>query len=162
MLIISFRSECHSRIIKSLKELGLIKEDEPNVKLDFIFCNTSVTGINDVLICEDKPTENESTKDIKKTRKLREKSLVYWRSILHYSNALEHLSSTSCRFNKLNLLITTTKVIDNTIVHTTLKEVSIPASERSGGAIADFISVVISLMVKTTCIAFLLKGSFLC
>jgi hypothetical protein len=162
MLIISFRSECHSRIIKSLKELGLLKEDEPNMRLDFIFCNTSVTGINDVLICEDKPTENESTKDLKKTRKLREKSLVYWRSILHCSNTLEHLSSTSCRFNKLNLLITTIKIIDSTIIHTTLKEVSIPVSERSGGAIADFISVVISLMVKTACIAFLLKNSFLC
>ncbi|KAL4214686.1 hypothetical protein AB4K20DRAFT_1974204 [Rhizopus microsporus] len=86
------RSECHSRIIKSLKG--------PNVKLDFIFCNTYATGINDVLICEDKLTENKS----KKTRKSREKLLVYWRSILHYSNALEHLSSTSCRFNKLNLL----------------------------------------------------------
>lgn len=83
-------------------------------------------------------------------------------SFLRYSNALEHLLSTLCRFNKLNLLISTTKVIDSTIVHTTLKEVSIPASERSGGAIANFISVVISLMVKTTCIAFLLKGSFLC
>lgn len=78
----------------------MIKEDEPNVKLDFIFCNTYATGINDVLICEDKLTENKS----KKTRKSREKLLVYWRSILHYSNALEHLSSTSCRFNKLNLL----------------------------------------------------------
>lgn len=65
MLIISFRSECHSRIIKSLKELGLLKEDEPNMRLDFIFCNISVTGLNDVLICEDKPTENESTKDLK-------------------------------------------------------------------------------------------------
>lgn len=68
MLIISFRSECHSRIIKSLKQLSLIEKDVPNVKLDFIFCNTSVTGINDVLICEDKPTENESTKDSKKKK----------------------------------------------------------------------------------------------
>jgi hypothetical protein len=120
------------------------------VKLDFIFCNTSVDGINGSLICEDKPTENESTKDVKKTRKLRGKALVYWKSILHYSNALEHLSATSCRFNKLNLLITCTKIIDNITVHTTLKQISIPTSEKSGGAIADFISVVISLMVKTT------------
>ncbi|CEP19363.1 hypothetical protein [Parasitella parasitica] len=138
---ITKRSECHSRIIKSLKQLRLIEKDVPNVKLDFIFCNTSIAGINVVLICEDKPTENESTKDSEKTRKLRKKAVVYWGSILHFSNALEHLSSTSCRFNKLNLLITTTKIIDSTIIHTTLKEVSIPVSERSGGAIADFISL---------------------
>ncbi|KAI8062775.1 uncharacterized protein B0P05DRAFT_599327 [Gilbertella persicaria] len=123
------RSECHSRIIKSLKGLGLIKEDEPNVRLDFIFCNTSVTGTNDVLICEDKPTGKESTKD---TKKPTEKN--------------QHFSLTSCCFNKLKLIITTTKIIDNTIVHTILREVSMSASEKSVRAIADFISVIISLM----------------
>ncbi|KAG2229996.1 hypothetical protein INT48_002814, partial [Thamnidium elegans] len=61
---ITKRSECHSRIIKSLKELGLIEEKESNVKPDFIFCDTSISSINDALICEDEPTENESTKDI--------------------------------------------------------------------------------------------------
>ncbi|KAI7892877.1 uncharacterized protein EV154DRAFT_479784 [Mucor mucedo] len=79
-------------------------------------------------------------------RHQREKLLVYWRSILHFSNALEHLSSTSCRVNKLNLSITITKIIDSTIMHTTFKEVSIPVPEKSGGAIADYISVVMSLM----------------
>ncbi|KAI8641104.1 hypothetical protein BD408DRAFT_389390 [Parasitella parasitica] len=140
------RSECHSRIVKSLKELGLVNEQEPNVKLDFIFCNTSITGINDVFICEDKPTEAESVKDITKTRKLREKSLMYWKAILPHSHALEHLSSTSCRFNKLKLLITSTKIINETTVHTTIKETSIPVSERSGGAIADYLTIIISLM----------------
>ncbi|CAO3657244.1 unnamed protein product [Mucor hiemalis] len=51
--------------MKSLKQLSLIEKDEANVKIDFIFCNTFVTGINNVLVCEDKPTENELIKDLK-------------------------------------------------------------------------------------------------
>lgn len=47
-------------------------------------------------------------------------------------------------------------------MHTTFKEVTIPVPERSGRAIADYISVVMSLMVKAACIAFILKkNSFL-
>lgn len=125
-----------------------MKEKEPNIKLDFIFCNTNIAGINDVLVCEDKSTDAESTKDVAKTRKIREKTLNYWRAILPHGHALEHLSSISCRFNKLKLVITMTRIVDGITIHTTLKETSIPASESSGGAIADYISIVISLMVN--------------
>lgn len=125
-----------------------MNEQEPNVRLDFIFCNTTVTGINDVFVCEDKPTVAESVKDVKKTREIREKSLLYWKAILPYSLGLEHLSSISCRFNKLKLMITSTKIIDNTIVHTNIKETSIPVSERCGGAIANYLTIIISLMVN--------------
>ncbi|KAL7322933.1 hypothetical protein PS15p_210901 [Mucor circinelloides] len=141
-----FRSECHSKIIKSLKEIGLLKEEEPNIKLDFIFCNTSIAGVNDVLVCEDKSTDAESTKDLAKTRKIREKTLNYWKAILPYGHALEHLSPISCRFNKLKLVITMTRIVDGITIYTTLKKISIPMSESSGGAIADYISIVISLM----------------
>ncbi|KAL7328698.1 hypothetical protein PS15p_206928 [Mucor circinelloides] len=48
--------------MRSLKELGLAEEQEPNVKLDVIFYNISITGINDVYIREDKPTVAESEK----------------------------------------------------------------------------------------------------
>lgn len=143
-----FRSECHSKIIKSLKEIGLLKEEEPNIKLDFIFCNTSIAGVNDVLVCEDKSTDAESTKDLAKTRKIREKTLNYWKAILPYGHALEHLSPISCRFNKLKLVITMTRIVDGITIYTTLKKISIPMSESSGGAIADYISIVISLMVN--------------
>lgn len=100
------------------------------------------------LICEDKLTEAKSVKDITKIRKLREQSLSYWKTILPYPHAIEHLSSTSCRFSKLKLSITSTKIIGDTIVHTTVKETSIPVSEGSGGAIADYLSIIISLMVN--------------
>ncbi|RCH88811.1 hypothetical protein CU097_005195 [Rhizopus azygosporus] len=51
------------RVIKSMKRLGLVEEDEHDVRLDFIFTNIAVAGLGDALFCEDQPTDKVSKKD---------------------------------------------------------------------------------------------------
>ncbi|KAI8068779.1 hypothetical protein BDF21DRAFT_477148 [Thamnidium elegans] len=73
---ITKRSDCHSSIIKSLKVLGLLSEDQQDVKLDFIFSNTVIASVGDAFFCEDKPTDRLSKKDEIKSFKLRQQSLL--------------------------------------------------------------------------------------
>lgn len=143
-----FRSECHSAVIKSMKRLGLVEEDEHDVRLDFIFTNIAVAGLGDALFCEDKPTDKVSKKDETKACHLREKSLIYWKSLLPYDACLNHLMAISCQFNKLKLIITGTKIVNGIIMHSRLKEVNIPCSDQSGAMLANYLATVISLMVR--------------
>lgn len=45
-----------------MKSLGLVEEDEHDVRLDFIFTNIAVADLGDALFCKDKPTDKISKK----------------------------------------------------------------------------------------------------
>ncbi|KAI7887586.1 uncharacterized protein EV154DRAFT_427101, partial [Mucor mucedo] len=96
------RSECHSTIIKRLKEQQALPESTKDVKLDFIFSHMN-NEMTDSFFCEDKSTDKESGKDGRKAHYLREKSLEYWTTLLPYSSEIQHLTSISCQFNRLKL-----------------------------------------------------------
>lgn len=68
-----YRSECHSQTIKALKANGLVDVNEKDIRLDFIFTNS--TGIQDMFFCEDKPTIKISNKDKHKADYLRESAV---------------------------------------------------------------------------------------
>jgi len=109
--------------------------DQKNVKLDFIFFHTA-TSI-DGLICQDKPTDNESKKDRKKTIDLREKVLLqYWRLLLPFPECITYyLIAVSCQFSKFKLNIEgTNKLIDKVTMHSILKTIIIPSSNEHNGA----------------------------
>ncbi|KAL7333921.1 hypothetical protein PS15p_202764 [Mucor circinelloides] len=144
VLVFFHSSECHSSIVKSLKSAGLLPPDQKNVKLDFIFFHTA-TSI-DGLICEDKPTDNESKKDRKKIKDLREKALQYWRTLLPFPECITYLIAVSCQFSKLKLNIEATKLINAVVMHSTLKTVVIPSNEHDGASWAEYLSTVISLV----------------
>ncbi|KAG1451352.1 hypothetical protein G6F46_006935 [Rhizopus delemar] len=126
------RSECHSQIIKALKANGLVDVDKKEVRLDFIFTNS--TGIQDVFFCEDKPVVKVSNKDKNKADYLRESALRHWSSLLPYEECIQHLCALSCHFNKLNLRIMGT----------------IPHSDDNGAGIAEYLTAVISLVRMVT------------
>ncbi|KAI9252231.1 hypothetical protein EDC94DRAFT_281146 [Helicostylum pulchrum] len=142
------RSECHSQTIKSLKANGLVDINEKDIRLDFIFTNSS--GIQDVFFCEDKPTVKASNKDKQKADYLRESTLRHWTSLLPYEECTQHLCVLSCHFNKLNLRIMGTKLVDGIIVHACLKEIGIPLSDNNGAGIAEYLTTVISLVRMVT------------
>ncbi|KAI9262569.1 hypothetical protein EDC94DRAFT_496657, partial [Helicostylum pulchrum] len=100
-------SECHSSIIKSLKELSVLPNPTKNIKLDFIFLPMN-SEISDSFFCEDKSTEKEARKDRKKAKYLREKYLQYWVILLPYKAEIQRLTSISCKFNRLKLQIKAT------------------------------------------------------
>lgn len=106
--LFSYRSECHSSIVESLRNMGLLDANTKDVMLDFIFTNSS--GLNDAFYCEDKPYERAS-KDNEKTRHLREQALDYWKSLLPYNECIEYITAVTSQFNKLTPKIAATKFI---------------------------------------------------
>ncbi|KAL4206448.1 hypothetical protein AB4K20DRAFT_1923302 [Rhizopus microsporus] len=50
IFFLSFSSECHSCIIKSLERIEALSFQQKNVKLDFIF--TYAAGLNDGFFCD--------------------------------------------------------------------------------------------------------------
>ncbi|KAI9487694.1 MAG: hypothetical protein EXX96DRAFT_615451 [Benjaminiella poitrasii] len=142
------RSECHSQTIKALKANGLVDVDKKDIRLDFIFTNS--TGIQDVFFCEDKPTIKVSNKDKNKADYLRESALRHWSSLLPYEECTQHLCALSCHFNKLNLRIMGTKLVNGIMIHACLKEIAIPLSDNNGAGIAEYLTAVISLVRMVT------------
>jgi hypothetical protein len=78
-----------SEIIKLLQR----PPQQKNVKLGFIFNHTA--GLNDGFFCEDNPTPENSTKDIKKKQRTWEER--YWSKVL--SNLLQLTIQTSSSYN---------------------------------------------------------------
>ncbi|CAO3674634.1 unnamed protein product [Rhizopus stolonifer] len=136
------RSECNLQTIKMLKKVGLLDEDEKDIYFDFFFTNS--TGVQDVLFCEDKLKVKESTKDKSKSSYLREQKLRYRSKLLPYEKFSEYLCALSCHFNMLNLKIMGSKLVDGIIIHTWLKEVSIPGDADNGASPTEYMAAVIS------------------
>ncbi|KAG1458222.1 hypothetical protein G6F56_006445 [Rhizopus delemar] len=124
--------------------MGLLDANTKDVRLDFIFTNSS--GLNDAFYCEDKPYERAS-KDNEKTRHLREQALNYWKSLLPYNECIEYITAVTCQFNKLTLQIAATKFIAGVTVSSVLREVRIPNNDQEGASVADYLATVISLVV---------------
>lgn len=143
-----YRSECHSTVIKRLKEQQALPESTKDVKLDFIFSHMD-NEMTDSFFCEDKSTDTESGKDGRKAHYLREKYLEYWTTLLPYKSEIQHLTSISCQFNRLKLKIKAAKIITGITVHVTLKEVRIPTDARDSYSIAEYLMTVISLIVSS-------------
>lgn len=129
-----------------MKANGLVDVDKKEVRLDFIFTNS--TGIQDVFFCEDKPVVKVSNKDKNKADYLRESALRHWSSLLPYEECIQHLCALSCHFNKLNLRIMGSKLVNGIIIHACLKEIAIPHSDDNGAGIAEYLTAVISLVVS--------------
>ncbi|KAL9557228.1 hypothetical protein PS6_001940 [Mucor atramentarius] len=100
--------------------MGLLDANTKDVKLDFIFTNSS--GLNNAFYCEDKPYERAS-KDNEKTRHLREQALNYW----------------------LKLQIAATKFIAGVTVRSALREVRIPNNDQEGASVADYLATGIAI-----------------
>lgn len=145
---IVYSSECHSSIIKSLKELSVLPNSTKNIKLDFIFLRMN-SEISDSFFCEDKSTEKEARKDRKKAKYLREKYLQYWVILLPYKAEIQRLTSISCKFNRSKLQIKATKIINGINVHVLLKEVRIPVDARDSSSIAEYLTTIISPVVSS-------------
>ncbi|KAI8645696.1 hypothetical protein BD408DRAFT_338216 [Parasitella parasitica] len=139
------RSECHSSVIKHLKNLGLLPNDTKDVKLDFVFSHMN-SKVGDTLFCEDKKNEKESCKDRRKADYVREKCLKYWSTLLCDPGHIHHLTAFSCQFNKLELRVKATKIINGITVHIILKQVSIPHDALDGVSIAEYLVTIISLV----------------
>jgi hypothetical protein len=87
------RTECHATTIKYLKKMKQITSDEKDVKVDLILFNSQ---LSDIFSCEDKPAEADVEADIKKAKDLRQKRLLYIKSILPHPsliNTVEVISS---------------------------------------------------------------------
>lgn len=83
---IFFRTECHATTIKYLRKIKQIPDDEKDVKVDLILFNSQ---LGDNFSCEDKlavAKETDVQADIKKGKELREKRLIYIKSVLLLSN----------------------------------------------------------------------------
>lgn len=129
-----------------MKANGLVDTDEKDIRLDFIFTNS--TGIEDVFFCEDKSSVKVSRKDKNKADFLRESTLRHWCSLLPYQECAQYLCALSCHFNKLSLRIMGTKLVNGIVIHACLKEVEVPQTDQNGAGIAEYFTTVISLVAS--------------
>jgi hypothetical protein len=85
------RSDCHASTIKYLKKIKKIDENVKGCRVDLILFNH---GYGDMFTCEDK-CESVSPgivkSDFEKGNKLREKRLLYLKSIVPYKSNINHI-----------------------------------------------------------------------
>ncbi|KAI8643145.1 hypothetical protein BD408DRAFT_442847 [Parasitella parasitica] len=112
------RTECHATTIKYLKKMKQIASDEKDVKVDLILFNTQ---LGDIFSCEDKPAEAKEADveaDIKKAKDLRQKRLLYIKSILPHSSLINSVEVISSQFWGLSLTIYGSRMTEKgTIIH---------------------------------------------
>ncbi|KAI7896533.1 uncharacterized protein EV154DRAFT_491350 [Mucor mucedo] len=123
------RSECHASTIKYLKKMGKIDEKEKDCKVDLILFNH---GYGDMFTCEDKcGSAGPSTvhNDVEKGNKLREKRLLYLKSIIPYKSNIRHIEVLSAQLHGLTLTIYGSKMTEmDDIIHYQKAYASIPIS----------------------------------
>ncbi|KAI8883881.1 hypothetical protein K501DRAFT_248809 [Backusella circina FSU 941] len=123
------RSECHASTIKYLKKIKKIDDKEKDCKMDLILFNH---GCGDMFTCEDK-CESVSPgvvqNDFEKGSKLREKRLLYLKSIIPYKSNINHIEVLSAQFHGLTLTIYGSKMTEiGDIIHYQKAKASIPTS----------------------------------
>ncbi|KAL9554637.1 hypothetical protein MBANPS3_002720, partial [Mucor bainieri] len=97
--------ECHATTIKYPRKIKQIPNDEKDVKVDLILFNNQ---LGDIFSCEDKPAvskEADVQADIKKGKDLREKRLIYIKSILPHESLISSIEVASAQFYGLFLTI---------------------------------------------------------
>ncbi|KAI7892852.1 uncharacterized protein EV154DRAFT_503773 [Mucor mucedo] len=139
------RTECHATTIKYLKKIKQIAKDEKDIKVDLILFNEQ---LGDIFSCEDKPadaTEADVEIDLKKAKDLREKRLVYIKSILPHPSLINTVEVMSAQFHGLTLTIYGSRMTESgIIVHYKKGVASLPAV-FSMPEVAHFLLTVMSL-----------------
>ncbi|KAI9343669.1 hypothetical protein BD770DRAFT_397985 [Pilaira anomala] len=123
------RSECHASTIKYLKKMKKIDGTEKDCRVDLILFNH---GYGDMFTCEDKcesAMPGAVQNDIEKGNKLREKRLLYLKSIIPYKSNINHIEVLSAQFHGLTLTIYGSKMTESgDIIHYQKANASIPTS----------------------------------
>lgn len=142
------RTECHATTIKYLKKMKQIASDEKDVKVDLILFNTQ---LGDIFSCEDKPAEAKEAEveaDIKKAKDLRQKRLLYIKSILPHPSLINSVEVISSQFYGLSLTIYGSRMTEKgTIIHYQKGVASLPPT-FSMPEVAHFLLTVMSLQVS--------------
>lgn len=124
-----------------------ITSDEKDVKVDLILFNNQ---LGDIFSCEDKPaeaTEADVEADIKKTKHLRQKCLLYIKSILPHPSLINTVEVISSQFYGLSLTIYGSRMTESgTIIHYQ-KGVASLSPVFSMPEVAHFLLTVMSLQV---------------
>ncbi|GAA5810875.1 hypothetical protein MFLAVUS_004303 [Mucor flavus] len=141
------RAECHASVIKALKRTKMLDKTEKDVKVDLL-CYTKKYG--DIFSCEDKAgdvRDDSVEEDVEKAIKLREKTLLYWRSILPIPSEITNIESISAQFFGLSLTIYGSRMLsDGKIIHYKKFTASIsPTFNPDSSQAAHFLLVVLSL-----------------
>lgn len=144
------RSECHASTIKYLKKMKKIDGTEKDCKVDLILFNH---GYGDMFTCEDKcesAMPGAVQNDFEKGNKLREKRLLYLKSIIPYKSNINHIEVLSAQFHGLTLTIYGSKMTEiGDIVHYQKANASIPASPFNHlPQAAHYLLTVLSLQVR--------------
>lgn len=143
-----FRTECHATTIKYLRKIKQISNDEKDVKVDWILFNSQ---LGDIFSCEDKPAvakEADVQADIKKGKELREKRLIYIKSILPHESLISSIEVTSAQFYGLSLTIYGSRMTNQgAIIHYQKAVANLPTA-FSPPEIAHFLLTVMSLQVR--------------
>ena len=123
------RSECHASTIKYLKKIKKIDDKEKYCKVDLISYNH---GCGDMFTCEDKCESvlpGVVQDDFEKGNKLREKRLLYLKSIIPYKSNINHFEVLSAQFYGMTLTIYGSKMAEiGDIIHYQKAKASIPTS----------------------------------
>ncbi|KAG1448620.1 hypothetical protein G6F56_008890 [Rhizopus delemar] len=139
------RTECHATTIKYLRKIKQIPNDEKGVKVDLILFNSQ---LGDIFSCEDKPAvakEADVQADIKKGKDLREKRLIYIKSILPHESLISSIEVTSAQFYGLSLTIYGSRMTNQgAIIHYQKAVANLPTA-FSPPEIAHFLLTVMSL-----------------
>lgn len=141
------RAECPASVIKASKRLKMLDKNEKDMEVDLL-CYTKRYG--DIFSCEDKAADVQSdsvAEDLEKAIKLREKTLLHWRSILPVPSAITNIESISAQFFRLSLTIYGSRMLsDGKIIHYEKCTASIPATfDPDSPQAAHFLLVVLSL-----------------
>lgn len=125
-----------------------IASDEKDVKVDLILFNTQ---LGDIFSCEDKPAEAKEADveaDIKKAKELRQKRLLYIKSILPHPSLINSVEVISSQFWGLSLTIYGSRMTEKgTIIHYQ-KGVASLSPTFSMPEVAHFLLIVMSLQVS--------------
>ncbi|KAI9013764.1 hypothetical protein CLU79DRAFT_890438 [Phycomyces nitens] len=123
------RSECHASSIKYLKKMKKIDDTEKYCKVDLILFNHAY---GDMFTCEDKCESaflGAVQNDLEKGNRLREKRLLYLKSIIPYKSNINHIDVSSAQFHGLTLTIYGSKITEiGDIIHYQKANASIPTS----------------------------------
>lgn len=126
-LLYFYRMEYHATIVKYLKKIKQVASNEKDVKVDLILYNNQ---LGDIFSCKDKPaeaTEADVEAGIMKGTKLREKRLLFIKSILPHDSLISSVEVTSAQFYGLSLTVYGSRMTkEGAIVHYQKAVASLP------------------------------------
>lgn len=139
------RAECHASAIKALKRINMLGKTEKDVKVDLL-CYTK--KYCDIFSCQDKAggaREDSIEEDPEKAIKLREKILLYRRSIVPVPSEITTIESISAQLFGFSLTVYgSLMLVDGKIIHYKKCTASIPQTlDPESSQAAHFLLVVL-------------------